>query len=70
MIDYLCAEIFASTPASTEGVIGSTIPPKTTGEKIAEQIMDTAEVVAHDMGIPTAALIAIIVGNYLPFINT
>ncbi|XP_069686775.1 synaptotagmin 1 isoform X3 [Periplaneta americana] len=55
-------EIFASTPASTEGVIGSTIPPKTTGEKIAEQIMDTAEVVAHDMGIPTAALIAIIVG--------
>jgi hypothetical protein len=41
------------------------VPTKSAAEKIGERLMDTADTVAHDMGIPTAALIAIIVGKYI-----
>ncbi|GFG35140.1 hypothetical protein Cfor_09627, partial [Coptotermes formosanus] len=48
--------------ASEEPPAGTAVPPKSTAEDIGERLMETADTVAHDMGIPTTALIAIIVG--------
>jgi hypothetical protein len=50
--------------ASEEPPAGTAVPPKSTAEDIGERLMETADTVAHDMGIPTTALIAIIVGKY------
>ena len=51
-------------PASEESPTGTTVPPKTSAEELGERLMDTATTMAHDMGISTTALIAIIVGKY------
>lgn len=53
------------TPVSEEPDTGTAVPPKGTAEELGERLMETADTMAHDMGIPTAALIAIIVGKYI-----
>jgi hypothetical protein len=50
--------------ASEEPPTGPVVPPKSTAEELGERLMETADTMAHDMGIPTTALIAIIVGKY------
>ena len=50
--------------ASEETPTGTDVPPKSTAEELGERLLDTANTVAHDMGISTTALIAIIVGKY------
>jgi len=50
--------------ASEESPTGTTVPPKSSAEELGERLMDTANTMAHDMGISTTALIAIIVGKY------
>jgi hypothetical protein len=53
------------TPVSEEPDTSTAVPPKSTAEELGERLMETADTMAHDMGIPTAALIAIIVGKYV-----
>jgi hypothetical protein len=53
------------TPVSEEPEAGTAVPTKSTAEELGERLMETADTMAHDMGIPTAALIAIIVGMYI-----
>jgi len=50
--------------ALEESSAGPTVPPKSSAEELGERLMDTANTMAHDMGISTTALIAIIVGKY------
>jgi hypothetical protein len=53
------------TPVTEEPDTGTAVPTKSTAEELGERLMETADTMAHDMGIPTAALIAIIVGKYI-----
>jgi hypothetical protein len=51
--------------ATEEQPAGTAVPTKSTAEEIGERLMETAGTMARDMGIPTPALIAIIVGKYI-----
>jgi hypothetical protein len=55
----------AVSPVPEEEPAGTVVPTKSTAEEIGERLMETADTMAHDMGIPTAALIAIIIGKYV-----
>jgi hypothetical protein len=57
------------TPVSQEPDAGTAVPTKSTAEELGERLMETADTMAHDMGIPTAALIAIIVGMHIVTIS-
>ena len=39
------------------------VATKSTAEVIGEKVLDSVDTLAHEMKIPTAALIAIIIGN-------
>jgi hypothetical protein len=54
---------------SEEPPAGTVVPPKSTAEEIGERLLETADTMAHDMGIPTAALIAIIIGKYMFWVS-
>ncbi|XP_021933471.1 synaptotagmin 1-like isoform X2 [Zootermopsis nevadensis] len=51
-----------TTAAAEEQPTGTALPTKSTAEEIGERLMKTADTMAHDMGIPTAAVIAIVIG--------
>jgi hypothetical protein len=52
----------ASAPEESPAV--TTVSPTSTAKELGMRLMETADTMAHDMGIPTTALIAIIVGKY------
>lgn len=54
-----------TTAAAEEQPTGTALPTKSTAEEIGERLMKTADTMAHDMGIPTAAVIAIVIGKYI-----
>jgi hypothetical protein len=54
----------AVTSATEESPIVTTVAPTSGANELGKRLMETADNMAHDMGIPTPALIAIIVGKY------
>jgi hypothetical protein len=61
---YYLTEGGTVASASEESPTGTTAPPTSTAKELGVRLMETADTMAHDMGIPTTALIAIIVGKY------